>query len=86
MISRTAALVLLLGASASADSADSISSRLQVHVRIFVLTGLARFYQRDNENGDCKCDSFAAASAAAVDDGSSISYSKLYRCVFILRS
>lgn len=33
MINRTAALILLLGASASADSADSISSRLQVHVR-----------------------------------------------------
>jgi hypothetical protein len=33
MISRTAALVLALGTSVYADSADSISSRLQVHVR-----------------------------------------------------
>jgi hypothetical protein len=33
MINRTAALIVLLGTSVSADSADSISSRLQVHVR-----------------------------------------------------
>ena len=36
MISRTAALALIFGASVSADSADNNSSRLQVHVRQYL--------------------------------------------------